>query len=946
MGDPENEINAPLAAGIAASLAPNSPATLLADLLAVDNVNDLYNLLDTRVNRLQGSDEIITHVTHHLEEIFFAPYSGDNMAAQLTAVRERITADSLLNADQKAALVAKIPANGQLVPPTELSDSDLALIQNRDWNAVDTWVTANVDAGQVGGVVAPIADGTIDICGTVYQRMSASANNNNCLPHSLLTALSARFRALPQDGKDTVADMFRTHIMFKIVDQTFGQTMNMNRQKSRYRNLTQGVFLTDVDLGKFLTRYNLLGLVKEGDRYSLFNTAAAAAVIAPTNGIFLANQGGGHYEPVRKQDGENYIFTSDVLYNIFDSVPHRETEVPIVVSSSSSSPSGGLKMPVIDLSNNPNQGPDTSAALAAALVVAATALTASLKSNATISGPQRILQPLPDLLPPEAIDESRAQKRLYAFVVLKEMPPEGQPIWKLLLLFKDKITVPYGPYNDPTRIESTISNILTRTSNPDPMPLGFKELERSSERMKSYYTVVIKKPKLQINGTTPPGAFGKIPGETAGPNHWWANLNDAGTWLDSLNDRMMVNTIRALLRTLGISVSYPLPDWANKYQNGDTCDTFKDTIKAAVEYSNVARAIDDPTLEKYLKLFERKKELMPNAAAYKRLNAINAQLSDYGSGKKSCSGKSASPQEDADILKEKVELETEKAKLEKELCDTDPNITSELAEIQGQLDAYYGDHPIYVHKGKDPREPNRMLHVVNPYAAAMYREETTFATPQSTPGRKEKIYDPAGDMRKKNMQVLNAVVPKELLADKKMTISILESLWYCGTNPTISNDPRCFPSRFLGELRDLAESKIQRSTVKSNKTQWEWPVIKKILRALKSGGTGVTFPEMEYIIAEGLPKGVGPLGGPPEEEAKEAPGQTPAPGQAPAPGQKPPTGQNPPPGQAPTPGQGSGTQPASERVVKRFTLGVPLGGAARKPVLPLGLGGMRPMPTN
>ena len=937
MGDPANEINAPLAAGITASLAPNSPDALLADLLAVNNVGDLYHLLDTRVNQLQGANEIITDVVDHLENIFFAPYSGDNMAAQLTAVRDRITADSLLNADQKAALVAKIPADGQLVPPTELSDSDLALIQDRDWNAVDTWVTANVDAGQVGGVVAPIADGTIDICGTVYQRMSASANNNNCLPHSLLTALSARFRALPQDGKDTVADMFRTHIMFKIVDQTFGQTMNMNRQKSRYRNLTQGVFLTDVDLGTFLTRYTLLGLVKEGDTYSLFNTAAAAAAIAPTNGIFLANQGGGHYEPVRKQDGENYIFASDVLYNIFDSVPHREAGAPIVVSSSSP-PRGGLKMPVIDLSNNPNQGPDTSAALAAALVVAATALTASLTSNATISGPKRILQPLPDLLPPEAIDESRAQKHLYAFVVLKEMPPEGQPIWKLLLLFKDKITVPYGPYNDPTRIESTIANILTRTSNPDPMPLGFKELERSSERMKSYYTVVIKKPKLQINGTTPQGAFGKIPGETAGPNHWWANLNDAGTWLDSLNDRMMVNTIRALLRALGVSVSYPVPDWAKKYQNGDTCDSFKDTIKAAVEYSNVARAIDDPALEKYLKLFERKKELMPNAAAYKRLNAINAQLSDYGSGKKSCSGKSDAPQEDADILKEKVDLEAEKAKLEKELCDVDPNITSELAAIQEQLDAYYGDHPIIVHKGRDSREPNRMLHVVNPYAAAMYREETTFATPQSVPGKKEKIYDPAGEMRKKNMQVLNAVVPKELIADKKMAISILESLWYCGTNPSVSNDPRCFPSRFLGELRDLTESKIQRSTVKSNKTQWEWPMIKKILLALKSGGTKVTFPEMDYIIADGLPKGVAPFGEP-EGEVLAPPGQqnpTPGPGQGP--GQQNPT---------PTPGQGQrqATQPAAEKTV-RFTLGVPLGGTTRKPVLPLGLGGMRPMPTN
>jgi len=84
--------------------------------------------------------------------------------------------------------------------------------------------------------------------------------------------------------------------------------------------------------------------------------------------------------------------------------------------------------------------------------------------------------------------------------------------------------------------------------------------------------------------------------------------------------------------------------------------------------------------------------------------------------------------------------------------------------------------------------------VENPYIASEYREDT--GTNFSNPVR------PMKEQMQHNVNLLNDLVPQEMIVDKPMAISILESLWFCGQNPTISNDPRCFPARLLGELRE------------------------------------------------------------------------------------------------------------------------------------------------
>jgi Tfp pilus assembly protein FimV len=37
----------------------------------------------------------------------------------------------------------------------------------------------------------------------------------------------------------------------------------------------------------------------------------------------------------------------------------------------------------------------------------------------------------------------------------------------------------------------------------------------------------------------------------------------------------------------------------------------------------------------------------------------------------------------------------------------------------------------------------------------------------------------------------------------------LESLWFCGTSADVASDPRCFPARALGELREYQATKTQ-----------------------------------------------------------------------------------------------------------------------------------------
>lgn len=158
-------------------------------------------------------------------------------------------------------------------------------------------------------------------------------------------------------------------------------------------------------------------------------------------------------------------------------------------------------------------------------------------------------------------------------------------------------------------------------------------------------------------------------------------------------------------------------------------------------------------------------------------------------------------------------------------------------QIQKKIDRMYHSHFVHI---RDPK--TRLIRrriVPNPYVALSYREEeaTTFATP----GGVSKYDKPYGTMKKQNFQLLQELVPKQIIADKAMAVAILESLWYCGQNPMVSDDPRCFPLRLLGELKEYQADKIQRSQAVEAKAiieHSEWPALKLMLIYLKQAVAG------------------------------------------------------------------------------------------------------------
>lgn len=107
--------------------------------------------------------------------------------------------------------------------------------------------------------------------------------------------------------------------------------------------------------------------------------------------------------------------------------------------------------------------------------------------------------------------------------------------------------------------------------------------------------------------------------------------------------------------------------------------------------------------------------------------------------------------------------------------------------------------------------------VSNPYRASRYREriiaaggEASFANPSATAiGISEEEHPEEAAMWQQNAVLLNKVAPREMIADNKMAVSLLESLWFCGTSADVASDPRCFPARALGELREYQATKTQ-----------------------------------------------------------------------------------------------------------------------------------------
>jgi len=137
--------------------------------------------------------------------------------------------------------------------------------------------------------------------------------------------------------------------------------------------------------------------------------------------------------------------------------------------------------------------------------------------------------------------------------------------------------------------------------------------------------------------------------------------------------------------------------------------------------------------------------------------------------------------------------------------------------------------------------------VSNPYRAKRYRDKilgskgvpASFANP--TGAAMAVISDPSGNrtyhpedeaMMRQNALLLKKIAPPELVSNNKIAVALLESLWFCGSSPDVASDPRCFPARALGELREYQATKTQQQKAVLAKQAMEtsrWALIKRTM---------------------------------------------------------------------------------------------------------------------
>jgi hypothetical protein len=258
----------------------------------------------------------------------------------------------------------------------------------------------------------------------------------------------------------------------------------------------------------------------------------------------------------------------------------------------------------------------------------------------------------------------------------------------------------------------------------------------------------------------------------------YKNLKAAATWINDIKDPKVKNMIRILLHKYKFPIEYPKPAWMTELMgDGSICESSKKLMEEAVKYSEEQRAIYNI-----------------------------AGMEQY-----------------AELVAQSTGAETE----------------DERKAALSKLNKKYGTRSILAIK--DGATAPHPLDVPNPYAAASYRDAvTTFADPAGFTDE-AKVHDPSGTYHAMNMRLAEELIPNELLVDPKLTTAILESLWYCGRNPSLSNDPRCFMSRFLGEFRLMKERKIQITAAEAVKQMSVWPNLQRVLHGLKASLPGKPF---------------------------------------------------------------------------------------------------------
>ena len=143
--------------------------------------------------------------------------------------------------------------------------------------------------------------------------------------------------------------------------------------------------------------------------------------------------------------------------------------------------------------------------------------------------------------------------------------------------------------------------------------------------------------------------------------------------------------------------------------------------------------------------------------------------------------------------------------------------------------------------------------IPNPYRARAYRNRVTTWGDHTVPGSDaEAVYASLTDPEEKRMYEQNSTILQHLVQpqiwsddatkDQAMTIAVLESLWYCGQNPTMSNDSRCFPAQVVAELREYQNQKVQGAQqLRAKQALQSWPFLKRMLKVIRAALGPSTF---------------------------------------------------------------------------------------------------------
>ena len=157
-----------------------------------------------------------------------------------------------------------------------------------------------------------------------------------------------------------------------------------------------------------------------------------------------------------------------------------------------------------------------------------------------------------------------------------------------------------------------------------------------------------------------------------------------------------------------------------------------------------------------------------------------------------------------------------------------------------ELTERYPDKEVLIRDGSGDLHKYR---VSNPYRAATYRRLSTFSF-----GNPSGLNPQQSVMAQQNLDILLELAPEEMIADTKYATALLESLWYCGAAKDIGGDPRCFPARVLGELREYKmykDEKARAAFAERARQYSEWEFIRGALRKVRgqlSGSDRATGP--------------------------------------------------------------------------------------------------------